>query len=130
MALPKTMCHRRSSCLDLSDRFFGCGVFQGQDQRGQRSSSDRHEVAPGSLDAGYGGGLDGQHMPLADTADKGVCLPARMAAAHRACVSTQGTPQEGSGCARNAACMVPVLREGDQMLKVVSSSPVCCMKSI
>ncbi|CAL8462284.1 g1815 [Coccomyxa elongata] len=96
--------------------------LRGQEEQGQGSLMDRHEGAAGRLDAEHGGGSDGQHMSLADTAEKGVCLPARMAAAHRACVSTQGTPQEGSGCARNAACMVPVLLEGDQMFKVCYSS--------
>jgi hypothetical protein len=48
----------------------------------------------------------------------GKCLPARMAAGFRACVSTEGTPPHGGGCARNAACMVPVLLRGEQMFKV------------
>ncbi len=95
-------------------------MFEGQEEQGQGSLMDRHEGPAGRLDAEHGDGIDSQHMSLADTAEKGVCLPARMAAAHRACVSTQGTPQEGSGCARNAACMVPVLLEGDQMIKVVN----------
>lgn len=51
-------------------------------------------------------------------ADTGVCLPARMTASHRACISTKGSPDEGSGCARNDACMVPVLLHGDHMFKV------------
>ena len=96
-------------------------MHEGQQEQGQSPLVDRHEVAAGRLDARNGGGISGQDTP-SESADKGVCLPARLVAAHRACVSTQGTPQEGSGCARNAACMVPVLREGDHMFKVVRTS--------
>lgn len=98
----------------------------GVEEQVLRSSMDRRNSDAGNTaepGAQHGDGLEGEEAEgpkpaQAGEAVTGVCLPARMAAGHRACTSTQGTPQEGSGCARNAACMVPILLQGDHMFKV------------
>ncbi|EIE24169.1 hypothetical protein COCSUDRAFT_41457 [Coccomyxa subellipsoidea C-169] len=101
-----------------------------QDTQQDKQDTSMHTVRQGPAaveqaaqrqDGLEGGGFEGQEQPLPEDAVVGVCLPARTAAGHRACTSTQGTPQKGSGCARNAACMVPVLLPGDHMFKVCYS---------
>ncbi len=106
----------------------GDGEEPKQDTQRDKQDTSMHTVRQGPAadehaaqrqDGLEGGGFEGQEQPLPEDAVVGVCLPARTAAGHRACTSTQGTPQKGSGCARNAACMVPVLLPGDHMFKVI-----------